>query len=92
MILADEKGSIEVRIGDRFVCNLAGGKALMEVCVPYFSRDKKGLLGCKIVTGFLIDAKNQKFVPGMTCDLPGSRVASAVRRYREKASAEGVTP
>jgi hypothetical protein len=84
VILTDAEGEIEVRIGDEFVCNLNGGKALMQVLHPYFSREKRGEICCKVIRGAIVDLEGKSHGPGTFGDLPASRVAAAVRRYRNR--------
>lgn len=84
MILFDKEGPVQVAIGDRFVCNLSGVKALMEIIHPYFSKEKKGLVSCRVIEGALVDIEGKHHGSGSFGDLPVDRVAAAIRRYRTK--------
>ena len=89
MTLYDKEGPVQVAIGDKFICNLEGVKALMEVIHPYFSKEKRGLISCRVIEGALLDIESKRHGPGSFGDLPVDRVAAAVRRYRAK-KAEGL--
>ena len=86
MTLYDKEGPVQVSISDQFLCKLppAEKPALLEVVHPYFSKEKRGLICCRIRQGSLRDMKGIEHGPGGLADLPVDRVAAAVRRYRAK--------